>query len=471
MNWISASDIHSFRHCVRRFWYAHHPPAGLLETDQDPFEALQQEMGSTHEQAVLSHLAQGCQVGVAQSVEQTNELMRSGIEIIYQAQLVDETRRLFGKPDFLFRTDEGDYQAADAKLARSMKTRTGIQIAFYRQLLGNEHQALVFLGDGSVAEVGVEYDTKLEEFLRKAREIVDCEVRPSAHYSVSKCSQCLFHEICKSEFEQEEELSLLYGIHGRSVPALHGAGIETISDLAAREPHTIPDIPHLKRADKKVRAVLQARTWKSGKLSKLKEIELPGGTWVHFDVESNPFNDAGMDHVYLWGLLKPGYGNSDFDYAWSDSIQDDRKAFEEFLGLVEQYRSRWSDLRLIHFSPFERTQLKSYSRRYELRDHPAILWLLDEEHGPLFDIKTAVMDCLILPLGRYGLKDICKHPALVNFQWEDEGSGSQWSIVQYINFLNEKNLEKRKLIKEKILTYNRDDVLATRKLEEWLRSL
>ncbi|MCH8158119.1 MAG: ribonuclease H-like domain-containing protein [Nitrospinae bacterium] len=69
----------------------------------------------------------------------------------------------------------------------------------------------------------------------------------------------------------------------------------------------------------------------------------------------------------------------------------------------------------------------------------------------------------------YGLKKICKHSDLVNFQWEEDDSGSQWSVVQYINFLRSENPEERKMIKDSILGYNRDDVMATQKLEEWLR--
>ena len=76
----------------------------------------------------------------------------------------------------------------------------------------------------------------------------------------------------------------------------------------------------------------------------------------------------------------------------------------------------------------------------------------------------------MLPVQSYGLKDFCKHPDLVNFQWEDAGSGGQWSIVHFNSYLEEKDVKVRERIKEEILGYNRDDVIATFKLEEWLRS-
>jgi uncharacterized protein len=87
----------------------------------------------------------------------------------------------------------------------------------------------------------------------------------------------------------------------------------------------------------------------------------------------------------------------------------------------------------------------------------------------MFDLHRVVTNSLVLPVQSYGLKAICKHPGLVNFQWSDEGSGSQWSIVQFQQFLNETDGPARDALKAQICAYNRDDVLATRRLEQWLR--
>jgi len=59
---------------------------------------------------------------------------------------------------------------------------------------------------------------------------------------------------------------------------------------------------------------------------------------------------------------------------------------------------------------------------------------------------------------------------LVNFQWQDKDSGSQWPVVQFNRFLAETNPQKKEKLKTDILGYNRDDVIATRRLEEWLRT-
>ena len=68
----------------------------------------------------------------------------------------------------------------------------------------------------------------------------------------------------------------------------------------------------------------------------------------------------------------------------------------------------------------------------------------------------------MLPTKGYGLKDVCKHPHLVDFQWQDAGSGSQWSVVQYVRFLRTAVAAERQRLKADILQYNLDDVKATR---------
>ena len=88
----------------------------------------------------------------------------------------------------------------------------------------------------------------------------------------------------------------------------------------------------------------------------------------------------------------------------------------------------------------------------------------------MFDLKEHVVKNCILPLYGYGLKAICKDPSLVNFPWELPDSGSQWSVVQFNRFLAESDPQARAKLKTDILGYNRDDVLATRRLEEWLRA-
>ena len=55
------------------------------------------------------------------------------------------------------------------------------------------------------------------------------------------------------------------------------------------------------------------------------------------------------------------------------------------------------------------------------------------------------------------------------YPWKLPESGSQWSVVRYIDYLRAREPAGRADIRREIETYNRDDVLATRALEVWLR--
>lgn len=471
--YIKPSDASSWALCARRVWLDNYPEAlGELEVEEaeDAFEALIIELGLAHEQAVLAQLMKEKSVHTATSPEDTQRLMAEGADVIYQAQLLDKENHFVGYPDFLIRHASGEYQPADAKLSLSEdKKEIQVQLGFYRRMLNANLPAIVFLGDGDTAEIGDETNPLTNQFVTEMRELLASDTEPMVRYSHSKCRACPYYAHCKPAFEAKEEVSLLYGVQGRAADGLEKHGINTISELATSSPETLPDVPYLKGYERKQRAILQAQSFFSGEVHQIAPVSLPDGHWVHFDIEDNPLTGNGEKHVYLWGFLVPDFRNADFEYVWTDTAEQDRQGWIEFLAKIEEYRERYADLVLAHYSQHERTTIRSYAKRYDMESNETVLYLLGEE-SPLFDMQKPVLDSLVLPLQGYGLKDICKHKELVNFQWEDDSSGSQWSVVQFNRFLAENNPEMKAQLKTEILGYNRDDVIATRRLEEWLRA-
>ena len=464
---IRASDATSWIHCPRRAWLDNHPQEGFEAAAPSEFDQLVMTLGTRHEWSVKRQLEKQYQVVEAVSEEHTRALMEARVQVIYQGQLTKDG--VIGKPDFLILHSSGQYQPADAKLARSEeKKEIQIQLGIYRKLLDNALPALAFLGTGEITEIGDEADKEVDKFLASMRIIMEHTEPPAVRYSESRCKACGYSGACKPQFEARGELTLLYGIDSRSAPGLEQQGIDTIRKLADADPAAIADVPYLKGLEKKQRAVLQAKAYLDGGMHQLAPVQLPGGSWVHFDIETNPLTESGQDHVYLWGFLKPPYDGDCFEYVWTDADSQDRQGWDAFLAKMEDYRHAYTDLVLAHFSNFERQKIEAYADRYEMREHPTVAWLLGDS-SPLYDLLEVVKACLVLPVASYGLKYICKHPELVNFQWDDHDSGSQWSVVQYVNFLMTLVPDDRARMKRNILTYNFDDVMATRKLELWLR--
>lgn len=466
---IKPSDAAAWIACIRRAWLDKHQSTTVYEPDA--FNKLLSDLGLAHEAAMLARLEGQYPVIQAISFDHTQVLMQQGAPVIYQGRLVDEQQGFVGYPDFLIRHESGEYQPADAKLSLSENKKTiQIQLGIYRRLLRNELPAMVFLGDGRTGLLGNEVNPVVDEFITGMRALLDLPQQPAVRYSHSKCRICPYDAHCRPDFEAKEDISLLYGIHGKAAEHLAEAGISTISQLAMSTVESIPDVPYLKGNKRKHRAILQAGSFLSGKVFQLNKAALPEGTWIHFDIEDNPLTPDRERHVYLWGFLVPAYTRENFDYVWTDDETGDYDGWLGFLQKIEEYRSNYSPLVLAHYSNHEKATIRQYAERYAMKNHPTVTWLLGDD-SPLFDMQNPVLDCLVLPLQGYGLKDICKHPDLVNFQWENEESGSQWSVVQFNRFRLETDLAEKQKLKAEILRYNRDDVIATRRLEVWIRKL
>ncbi len=194
---------------------------------------------------------------------------------------------------------------------------------------------------------------------------------------------------------------------------------------------------------------------------------LPVGTYIHFDIESDPLTSTCITEAYLWGFLLPSYFAEDFEYVWQNNGESDHDCWGRVLKIFERYREALPDVRFVHYAHHERTTIKQYAKRFGDENNPIVLWLLDE-NGPLFDLYRYVTRNFLLPVYSYTLKTICKHRNLVNFRWELEESGSQWSVVRYHDYIASLDKGEDASIKEEILTYNRDDVRATAALIEWI---
>lgn len=460
----NASDAKAWKSCRRHAWYDLREPDFRIAPD--PFDRLIMQAGMEHERSVLSTFSK-YQTGNDQ--KHTVELMAARAPIIYQPQLQDDELSVVARPDFLILEDEG-YRAVDAKFAQSMKAKpeVRIQLAVYQKVLKSELHTKALLGSGKSELIGDNDLARAEEFLIDMRALATSD-RPVAHYGATRCNKCPYRDVCIPEFEAAENLGQNYFVDARAIPRIQDAGVSTLSELQASDADLLPDVPYFK-GEKKQKAVLHADAFLNQKVIVLSEPKPIGGTPIHFDIETNPLAADGLEEVYLWGFLPPPYEGDNFEYVWHDGGPDnDHQAWDRFLASVSTYRDKYADAVFVHYAPFEQQVISRYARKFDDLEDPVVNWLLNE--GGLFDIHETVFNSLILPTTGYGLKEICKHKGLVNFQWNLEESGSQWSVIRFHDFLLAEDQQEREKIKQEILSYNRDDVRATRALERWLGSL
>mgnify|MGYP006268345685 CR=1 FL=1 len=421
---IYVSDAVAWQECERKAWFALHPPDGI-PVEPDRFAELVKERGDEHERRALEALGDYVQ---ARSAAHTRQLIAERVPVIYQPRFEDQAQGIVGIPDFLILTDDG-YVVGDAKLSlrvgeRSDRKGIRAQLATYRTLAHTRLPGRVYLGNGDVEEMTGEADADGQQFITDMITLRDLEEEPDTQYSSSKCSACEYAQHCLPRFRRIEEPTLNHKIEKRARNHLIERGFDTLTKISQQTPTTLPDVPYLNGAERKRAAILQARSLLHGEVHRLRGATLPAGTYVHFDIESDPLASLGIAETYLWGFLLPGYSAHDFEYVWRDAGETDEACWKTVLELLSGYRDRYPDIRLVHYSSYERTEIKKNAKRYDDEDHPTVVWLLDE-HGPLFDLLEFIRQNLILPVRSYSLKAICKHPDLVNFQWDLEESGSQ----------------------------------------------
>ncbi|MCK5592136.1 MAG: ribonuclease H-like domain-containing protein, partial [Candidatus Pacebacteria bacterium] len=80
--------------------------------------------------------------------------------------------------------------------------------------------------------------------------------------------------------------------------------------------------------------------------------------------------------------------------------------------------------------------------------------------GTAIDLYDWVVANTDWPLTSYGLKPICKY---TGFQWSAEDAGGANSISWFSDYTDGKDE-----MMEKILTYNKEDCMATAHLKTWL---
>src|SRR5262249_27067603 len=148
---LSPSDLNDHTECPHLTTLSLEVARGHLERPHvaEDHADLIRRKGEEHEAAYLKALqAQGRQVvsvlsaypwDFATSARATEEAMRTGAEIIYQATFIQGDWR--GRADFLERVDQPTalgawgYEALDAKLARAEKPTYVLQLCFYTEAI------------------------------------------------------------------------------------------------------------------------------------------------------------------------------------------------------------------------------------------------------------------------------------------------------------------------------------------------
>lgn len=444
---------------------------------------------------------------IARQADETLEAMRSGADVVYQATFFDG--RWLGYADFLLRVDEPGspsalgswhYEVADTKLARHVKAGAILQICAYVDQLTRlqdlqPKRLHVVLGGSAGGRVTLRVDDYMA-YYRTAKRRFEKTVLdgappawPPTSYPepVEHCGVCRWAVVCGDRRRTDDHLSLVAGISGRQRTALVERGIETVAQLAASAVPFVPPIEGTTAASiERVRA--QAGIQVQGRAvapKLLYELFLPpAGEAIprerglailpppdpgdlFLDLEGDPFAfDDGID--YLFGVLDVSgqftpFWSFDPDGSGDISLAGEKAAFERLMDLLTARLTRHPGMHVYHYAPYEPTALKRLMGRHATREESVDRLL---RGGVLVDLYRAVGQSLRASVESYSIKRL---EPLYGFARSEGLRDAGSSIVEFEEWLELGDGDRpASSILASIEAYNRDDVISTLELRNWL---
>lgn len=450
------------------------------------FTAMLWDQGCDHEDAILSGLAAQAVDLRGRAPEEreagTAAALYAGPGLILGARIRHDD--MLGDPDLL-RREDGRWSAGDVKSGGALeggrpKKAYAAQVAHYAAIL-----ARLGAGDGLTAFIvdrdGTSVDYLLAEragprspaprdahleLLARAREIRDGALtRPALS---ADCKGCHWNTACKIKLKADDDPTLVAEL-GRTARDALLAVAPTVAALAAMDPAalargTSPAVTGVGRL-RLARFAERAKLLREPAAGPYARAPLPlvrSPREFFLDVEADPL--AG-DVVYLHGVLErtsTADTSSERFHAFfaDDPDRGERDAFEGVMTLLRSDPAA----PVFVYSAYERTSFRNLQSRYQ--DVCAA-----EEIEALFDPSRTIdlLTAIVRPLTEWPVSDrsIKTLARLCGFEWRDTDPSGANSIEWYRTWQRTGDAA----VRERIVRYNEDDVIATRVLLDALIAL
>lgn len=500
------------------------------ERDDPELDAIA-ERGKQHEQRYLDDLAEAGRDVVSLEEErpateargdfyrrkaaQTIAAIQRGDDVIFQACFFDGT--WLGFADFLLRVEDPEaplgwsYEVADTKLAHHVKASALLQISVYNELLAviqgryPERMHVALGGKGRETKTVRTADHRAyvrmvtATFLAAAGAPLPTDPAlyppppPSYPEPVEHCDVCRWEAVCGPRRRADDHLSLVAGIASRTRSELVERGTTTRRALAVLPLPVTPRLEHTS-PEALLRVREQARIQVAGETASrvlhelLEPVRLPDGALdpskgllalpppspgdLFLDLEGDPFaSEDGID--YLFGILEPGQRDADgqprFRAFWSRDADGavteaaEKVAFERTIDHIARALEADPNLHVYHYAAYEPAHLGKLMGRHDTRQVEVDRLFRGDR---LVDLYQVVRQGLRASVESYSIKRL---EPLYEFRRQvglrDAGSSievfERWLRLGNMGGVGEDLLAD-------IEAYNRDDVLSTWRLRDWL---
>ena len=417
---------------------------------------------------------------------ETVEAMRDGYDVIYQPTFFDG--RWLGRADFLMKVDRPSawwgfsYEAADAKLARRVRSEALLQLCEYsahlERLQGTAPQSMhVILGDGTehayrLDEFSAYHATVKRDFDAALLEGLD-ETYPDP---VEHCNTCGFAKRCAAQRKQDDHLSQVARMRSGQVQALQLAGIQTMTELALASPDTDPPGRMHVETFKSLRAqaALQHQgpnadgapryelldAWEVG--HGLCALPHPSAGDLFFDMEGDGLaRDVPLE--YLFGAVDV---DGTYHAWWGHDDAGEKHAFEQFVDFAIARLERYPGMHIYHYAAYEKTALRRLMSRHGTREEEVDRLLRNEV---LVDLYRVVRQGIRLSTDSYSLKKVERLYMPAREELIADAAGSMIMYERWLTSREEGGDGDSRLLDE-IALYNERDCASTMLLRAWLEA-
>lgn len=402
----------------------------------------------------------------------TLELMRQGVERIYQGMLLKEGPdgvTLATSPDLLLKQPGescfGDwfYLPADIKMGRRPKLDYQLVATFHALVLSSVQgvwpdTSLLLLREKGEYSVNLELRVpQVQELISNCIEMLRSHQEPEVFISRHPCSFCHWYSSCYAIAKAEQHLSLLPGVTSNRYALLQALSVTTVEALAATDPAQLEVFPEF--ADNKIapqlvlqaQAVLENRAIATDAAAYIHPGDLPvSPVELYFDLEAEP--ELNLDYLHGVLVVDRRTNTQKFYSFLAERAEDEELVWKQFLDLVWSYPIA----PIFHFCNYEAQTVKRLAKRYNT---PAHQWRPVLKR--LVDIHERVTRTVVLPVESYGLKHLARW---LGFEWRDASANGGQSVYWYDEWLATGD----RTFLEAIVRYNEDDCRATYLLKDWL---
>jgi predicted RecB family nuclease len=477
-----------------------------------------QELGEEHERRYLAWLrGKGLRVETLEDEKsepkrekRTLELMREGVDLIYQGGL--RLERWLGKPDILRRVTGEDgaarYEAYDCKLARETRATAIVQLSLYSEMIAEAtkaigggaapvHMHVVRPGDGEpfveepyrVAEYAAYYRTVKKHLVAASGALFIAAgaadgdgvadegtyPEPCAH-----CDVCRWFQDCDKKRHDDDHLSLVAGIRSAQTEELEEHGVKRVDELATMR-LDFAWKPERGSRDGIVRVREQARVQVAGRVAQkpVHEIIKPITTGfgfcklpepctvgdIYLDLEGDPFAAGGrMEYLIGFSWRDPASGELRYEKRWALTREEERDGFTWLVDEIVRRRAQHPAMHVYHFGGYESGALKHLMGYYATREEEVDSCL---RAGVLVDLHQVFKQAVRASVEDYGLKRL---EAFYGYTRELKLDAARAALHNV-----ERRLELGRgveaitdAMKHDVEIYNADDCYSTAALHCWL---